>query len=336
MGKEVNMLIDERKVTTFSGKGGNGAVTMRREKFVPFGGPDGGNGGNGASVIFKVEPQYSTLLDIGDGRIFKGDDGMKGDGSRKIGRSGKTRYIGVPRGTLIKNEEGQVLADLTDEGQEFIGSQGGRGGRGNATFKSSVNQAPEYFTAGVDGIENHYVLELKMMADVGLVGFPNAGKSSLVNKISSGKPKVGAYPFTTLEPVLGIVQMQDGYGSFVIADIPGLLEGASEGRGLGIQFLKHIERTTTLLFVIDGFEEDAFIKYKILLKELENFHPELIKKERVIALNKMDLGNEETLAKFGKAGVDVICTSAVSGTGCKKLIRSLEKYVKPSHDNKAW
>jgi GTP-binding protein len=329
------MLLDELRIQVISGKGGDGAVSFRREKFVPYGGPDGGNGGKGGSVILEVNENYNTLLDLGEDRTFRAEDGVNGAKSRAAGRTGKDRVIYVPRGTLVRDAMGNLLADLTTTGQRWVAAEGGRGGRGNYTFRSSINQVPYFNTKGGDAIEAELYLELKLMADVGLVGFPNAGKSSLVNRISSGRPKVGDYPFTTLEPVLGIVQMSD-YGSFVIADIPGLLEGAAEGRGLGHQFLKHIERTTTLLFVIDGFEEDAWEKYEILQKELEAFHPSMLDKQQVVALNKADLGIEENLQKFRDNKVKVFPVSAVDGKGTKALVRELEQYVRPSHMNYAW
>lgn len=330
------MLLDELRIQIASGKGGDGAVTFRKEKFVPMGGPDGGNGGRGGSVWLEADVNYSTLLDLGENRTFKADPGNRGAKKKCAGRSGKDLIIKVPRGTLIKDEDGNIIADLTENGQRWLAAVGGKGGRGNHSFKSSLNQAPEFYTHGEDGIAVELFLELKLMADVGLVGFPNAGKSSLVNKISSAHPKVGDYPFTTLAPVLGIVQMQGGFSSFVIADIPGLLEGAAEGKGLGHQFLKHIERTHTLLFVIDGFEEDAFEKYQILLKELEAFHPALMDKTRIVALNKSDLDIEANVQRFTENNVKVIATSAVTGDGCKKLVRTLEKHVNPTHENFAW
>ncbi len=323
------MLLDEMRIQVKSGKGGDGAATFRREKFVPFGGPDGGNGGQGGSVWIVVNEQLNTLLDIGESRIFKAEDGVKGMGSRMTGRNGKDVIVNVPKGTLVKTVDGKILADLTQPGQRYCAAKGGSYGRGNYNFRSSTNQVPTQHTKGGEGEEKELFLELKLMADVGLVGFPNAGKSSLVNKISSGKPKVGDYPFTTLEPVLGIVQMS-GYGSFVIADIPGLLEGASEGKGLGHQFLKHIERTTILLFVIDGWEMDAWEKFCILRKELENFHPELLKKPYVVALNKADLGIEESLKTFQENNEKVFVTSAFDGQGTKALVKALESHVRPN------
>jgi GTP-binding protein len=325
------MLLDEMQIHVTSGKGGDGASTFRREKHVPFGGPDGGNGGKGGSVYIQVNEQLNTLLDIGESRMFKAFDGAKGSGGRSTGRSGKDVVVSVPKGTLVKTREGQILADLTKPGQRYCAARGGFAGKGNFNYKSSTNQVPTKVIKGGEPEVKELLLELKLMADVGLVGFPNAGKSSLVNKISSGKPKVGDYPFTTLAPVLGIVPMT-GYGSFVIADIPGLLEGAAEGKGLGHQFLKHIERTTILLFVLDGWELDAYDKFLILRKELESFHPELKKKPFVVVLNKSDLGVEDSLQKFKEMGQKVFVTSAFDGKGTKALIKELESYVRPTQE----
>lgn len=322
------MLLDEIAITVHAGKGGGGLATFRREKYVPSGGPDGGDGGKGGNVILRVNPQFNTLLDLGYDRVFKAENGQKGGTQKRSGRSGANIVIEVPCGTLIKTEEGEILADLTEPGEEFIAAKGGRGGLGNTHFRSSIRQAPEYSQPGEAGEEKILSLELKMMADVGLVGFPNAGKSSLVNKISSARPKVGDYPFTTLSPVLGIVKMR-GHGSFVVADIPGLIEGAAEGRGLGHQFLKHIERTTLLLFVIDGSEEEAWERYQTLLSELGAFHPLLLEKPRVIALNKSDLGISEAKKIFEKEKAEVIETSAITGSGCNKLVAALEEYLRP-------
>src|SRR5574344_219102 len=274
------MFLDEKDIEVRSGKGGNGLCSFRREKFVPLGGPDGGDGGRGGSVILRVNEQYSTLLDMGNQHTLKA--GMGGDG-----------------------------------------------GLGSSHFATPSFQAPETTTAGQNGERRELHLELKLMADVGLVGFPNAGKSSLVNKISSGRPKIGDYPFTTLDPVLGIIRLGDH--SFVVADIPGLIEGASEGRGLGFQVLKHIERTNALLFVIDGFEKDAYAKFQALRKELKKFHPKLAEKPYVIALNKKDLGIDTALKVFEKKKEKVIVTSAMTGDGCKELTIALDRLVPNRH-----
>ena len=323
------MFLDEKDIEVRSGKGGNGLCSFRREKFVPLGGPDGGDGGHGGSVILRVNEQYSTLLDMGNQHTFKAGMGEDGGASHRTGASAEDLFVDVPRGTLVKDDDGHILADLVNPGQTWVAARGGRGGLGNSHFATPSFQAPETTTAGQNGERRELHLELKLMADVGLVGFPNAGKSSLVNKISSGRPKIGDYPFTTLEPVLGIIRLGDH--SFVVADIPGLIEGASEGRGLGFQFLKHIERTNALLFVIDGFEKNAYAKFQALRKELKTFHPKLAEKPYVIALNKKDLGIDTALKVFEKKKEKVIVTSAMTGDGCKELTIALDKLVPNKH-----
>lgn len=323
------MFLDEKDIEVRSGKGGNGLCSFRREKFVPLGGPDGGDGGRGGSVILRVNEQYSTLLDMGNQHTFKAGMGEDGGASHRTGASAEDLFVDVPRGTLVKDDDGHILADLVNPGQTWVAARGGRGGLGNSHFATPSFQAPETTTAGQNGERRELHLELKLMADVGLVGFPNAGKSSLVNKISSGRPKIGDYPFTTLEPVLGIIRLGDH--SFVVADIPGLIEGASDGRGLGFQFLKHIERTNALLFVIDGFEKNAYTKFQALRKELKKFHPKLAEKPYVIALNKKDLGVDTALKVFEKKKEKVIVTSAMTGDGCKELTIALDKLVPNKH-----
>lgn len=321
------MFLDEKVIEVRSGKGGDGLCSFRREKYVPLGGPDGGDGGKGASVILEVNEQYTTLLDMGHTKIYRAPNGQPGGTNRCTGASGKDLIISVPCGTLVKDSQGHILADLTEPGQRWVAARGGKGGLGNCHFATPTLQAPRKTIPGQPGEKRELFLELKLMADVGLVGFPNAGKSSLVNKISSGRPAVGDYPFTTLEPVLGIVSVHNK--SFVLADIPGLIEGASEGRGLGHQFLKHIERTHSLLFVIDSFEEDAYQKFLILKQELKEFHPKLAEKPYVIALNKADLGNEDSLKIFKENGEKPIVTSAITGEGCETLKLALDKLVIP-------
>lgn len=319
------MFLDEKSIEVRSGKGGDGICSFHREKFVPLGGPDGGDGGRGGHVILQVNEQYSTLLDMGNARVYKAQNGQPGGAKRCTGASADDLIVSVPRGTIVKDEEGRILADLTEDGQRWIAARGGKGGMGNQHFATPSNQAPRKCLPGEAGEKRVLYLELKLMADVGLVGFPNAGKSSLVNKISSGRPKVGDYPFTTLEPVLGIVQMH-GH-SFVVADIPGLLEGASEGKGLGHQFLKHIERTHTLLFVIDGFLDNAYEQFAVLKGELAAFHPKLAQKPYVIALNKSDLGIDAAIKQFKDNGEKVIVTSAFTGEGCTELQEALDAAV---------
>lgn len=328
------MFLDELRIHVESGKGGDGMSTFRREAHVPLGGPDGGNGGWGGDVIFVVTDNYNTLLDLGYDRNYRAEPGGRGGTSRKTGKNGADCTIKVPPGTIVRDENGEILADLTVNGQTWVAAKGGKGGRGNATFKSSTNQAPDIQTQGKPGTSVELFLELKLMADVGLVGFPNAGKSSLVNKISGARPKVGDYPFTTLEPILGIVPMS-GFGSFVIADIPGIIEGAADGKGLGHQFLRHIERNHALLFVIDGFDTDAYDRFLILKKELKNFHAKLADKPILVALNKSDLDITPALEAFQEAGQQCYPVSAYSGEGLPELLRALEELVRPSQ-NKGW
>lgn len=325
------MFLDEMKIHIESGKGGDGIATFRRETHVPLGGPDGGNGGWGGDIILQVSDNYNTLLDIGYDRNFRAEPGGRGGTSRKTGKSGQTQVIKVPPGTLVRNEAGEILADLTDHGQTWLAAKGGKGGTGNANFKSSTNQAPEYYTLGKPGELKDLFLELKLMADVGLVGFPNAGKSSLVNKISGARPKVGDYPFTTLEPILGIVSMRS-FGSYVIADIPGIIEGAAEGKGLGHQFLRHIERNHALLFVIDGFNTDAFEQFTVLKAELKKFHAKLADKPILVALNKADLDITPAIDSFRENGHKCFPISAYSGEGIPALLDALEELVRPNQD----
>ena len=329
------MFLDEKTIDVRSGKGGNGLSSFRREKFVPLGGPDGGDGGKGGSVILRANEQYTTLLDMGNSRIYKADNGEDGGASRCTGKSAKDLLIDVPCGTIVKDSTGHILADLTEPGQRWIAAKGGRGGLGNVHFATPSVQGPEKATRGQSGERRELFLELKLVADIGLVGFPNAGKSSLVNKISSARPKVGDYPFTTLEPVLGIVS--HAAHSFVVADIPGLIDGASSGKGLGHEFLKHIERTYALLFVIDAYEEDAWKKFQTLRKELKNFHPKLVEKPYVIALNKSDLGIDSAIKKFKAKKENFIVTSAFSGKGIRELTQSLSDMVPDRHKKyKGW
>lgn len=323
------MFLDEKTIDVRSGKGGNGLSSFRREKFVPLGGPDGGDGGRGGSVILRANEQYTTLLDMGNRHIYKADNGEDGGAARCTGKSAKDLIIDVPCGTIVKDSAGHILADLTEPNQRWIAAKGGRGGLGNVHFVTPTMQGPEKATRGQSGERRELFLELKLVADIGLVGFPNAGKSSLVNKISSAKPKVGDYPFTTLEPVLGIVS--HAAHSFVVADIPGLIDGASSGKGLGHEFLKHIERTYALLFVIDAFEKDAWQKFQTLCKELKNFHPKLVEKPYVIALNKSDLGIEAAVKKFKSKKENFIVTSAMSGEGIRDLVKALSDLVPDKH-----
>ncbi|HLP17380.1 MAG TPA: GTPase ObgE, partial [Bacteroidota bacterium] len=287
------MFIDSAKIFVRSGKGGNGIIHWRREKYIPKGGPDGGNGGNGGDVILRANKQINTLLDFRYKKKFEAKNGNPGEGSNCEGRSADDVIVNVPCGTLVRNHEtGEIMADLTEHDQTIVIAKGGRGGKGNWTFKSSTNQAPRMCTPGTEGQEFFLDLELKLLADIGLVGFPNAGKSTLISVISAAKPKIANYPFTTLVPQLGMVYYKESK-SFVVADIPGLIEGAHDGKGLGIQFLKHIERTKALVYLIDCTSETIKDDYKVLFNELKSFNPDLPKKKTIIALTKLDIADDD-------------------------------------------
>ncbi len=318
------MFIDQATITVKAGKGGNGVVSFRREKFIPKGGPDGGNGGRGGSIIFRADRQLTTLMDFRYKRAYKAEEGENGMGSNKTGKSADDVVIRVPAGTLIKDAESDdVCVDLVDDGQEIVIAKGGRGGRGNAEFATPTIQAPRRATKGDPGEERIIQLELKLLADVGLVGFPNAGKSTLISTISAAKPKIADYPFTTLIPNLGIVSYST-YKSFVVADMPGLIEGAHAGKGLGIEFLKHIERTRLLVILIECTAEDLKEQYAILLNELKSFNESMLKKPRMIAISKMDLADAAArkkirAAKFPKT-IPVMPISSATGEGLKELV----------------
>ena len=285
--------IDLVKIYIKAGDGGAGHISFRREKYVPKGGPDGGNGGKGGDIIFIANKNLNTLLDFKYKRKFIAESGQPGGKAKRTGRNGKDIIIQVPVGTVIKDAEtGEILCDFTEDKQQQIIAFGGKGGLGNAEFATPTNQAPKYAQPGLPGEERWIFLELKLLADVGIVGFPNAGKSTLISVLSSAKPKIADYPFTTLVPNLGMVFVDDSK-SFVIADIPGLIEGASEGKGLGLEFLRHIERTNLLIFLIDSTSEDIVRDYQILNKELLNYSNEMIYKKRIICLSKIDLIPEE-------------------------------------------
>ncbi len=325
------MFIDSAKIYVKSGKGGDGIIHWRREKFIPKGGPDGGNGGVGGDVIFVADKQINTLLDFRYKKKFIAKDGNVGEGSNKEGRSAEPIYIKVPVGTLIRNAEtGELIVDITEDKQEFVIAKGGRGGKGNWLFRSPTLQAPRVCTPGDPGVEYHLELEMKLLADIGLVGFPNAGKSTLISTISAAKPKIADYPFTTLVPNLGMVYFQPGK-SFVVADIPGLIEGAHEGKGLGIQFLKHIERTKALLYLIDCTSEDIKKDYKILANELKAFSKDLPKKKKIIAITKLDIADDDVKKALKKlkfpAGVIVHKISAATNEGIANLVEAMWKLV---------
>jgi len=320
------MFLDYAKIEVASGAGGNGCISFRREKYVPRGGPNGGDGGRGGSIIFKASSHLSTLIDFRYKKIYKAKRGQHGMGGDKSGKDGEDSIVNVPCGSVIKNfETGEILLELIKDGEEKVLLKGGKGGKGNTHYKSATNQAPRYAEPGKEGREMTIVIELKLIADVGLVGFPNAGKSTLISKISAAKPKIADYPFTTLIPNLGIVRYKE-YDSFVVADIPGIIEGASEGKGLGLQFLRHIERTRILVFLLDStnLPESAreYLKeYKVLLKELKNYEANLLDKPRIICFTKIDAITEEVRKKINriKAPADKIAISSVSGENLDKL-----------------
>ncbi len=304
------MFIDNVELTVHSGKGGQGAVSFRREKFVPKGGPDGGDGGKGGDVYFLVDKNTHTLSHYKGKKVLKAQNGRPGEGRRKHGKNGEDLVLIVPPGTQVYDADtGELLLDLVEDGQKILFLEGGKGGKGNWHFRSASNQRPTYAQPGLPGKTRHIRLELKLIADVGLVGFPNVGKSTLIATISNAKPEVANYEFTTLTPKLGVVRISE-YESFVMADIPGIIGGASEGKGLGLQFLRHIERTKTLLYMIDiSSYREPLAQFKTLKKELEKFSPELAKRDFAIALTKIDSfsveeANEKIIAFIEGLGLE--------------------------------
>jgi GTP-binding protein len=290
--------VDYVKVNLASGKGGKGSVHLHREKFITKGGPDGGDGGRGGHIIIRGNENLWTLVNFKFKKHFKAGHGEHGSKSRSTGADGEDVYLDVPLGTVVKNPEtNEVLFEITEHGEEKIVLEGGMGGRGNWHFRSATNQTPRYAQPGVEGQEGDFLLELKVLADVGLVGFPNAGKSTLLSVITSAKPKIADYEFTTLKPNLGIVEYRD-FKSFVMADIPGIIEGAAEGKGLGHYFLRHIERNATLLFLIPADSKDIGKEYEILLDELRRYNPELLDKQRLICISKSDMLDDELMAEM--------------------------------------
>lgn len=331
------MFADRAKIIIKSGKGGNGHVSFRREKYVPNGGPDGGDGGKGGDVIFVVDSGLNTLADYRHRRKFAAEPGEEGGKKNCHGKNGADLILKVPEGTIIKDaESGKVIADMSGDNKRVTILRGGRGGLGNQHFATSTMQAPKYAQPGQEAIEIEVALELKVIADVGLVGFPNVGKSTLLSRVTNAQPKIANYHFTTLQPNLGVVDMEDGFG-FVIADIPGLIEGASEGIGLGHEFLRHIERTKVMIHIVDaaGTEgRDPISDIKAINKELEAYNPELLKKPQVIAANKIDAiyGDENEIIKglreeFETEGIKVFPISAVSGQGLKELLYEVKNLL---------
>ena len=330
--------IDEAFLEVRAGNGGAGASSFRREKYIPFGGPDGGDGGKGGDIIFKVNSNKNTLIDFQNKRVFIAKNGKPGAGKNKSGSAAEDLIIDIPKGTVVYDDiSNDELLDCCDDNASYVIAKGGDGGQGNARFKSSTNQAPRKYTLGFEGEVRFIRLELKSLADVGLVGFPNAGKSTFLNKVSSAKPKIGSYPFTTLRPHLGTIQGNDS--SFVIADIPGLIEGASEGAGLGIKFLQHISRTGLLLIFVDLFSSEQLMpveQIKLLKNELAAYKDDLTQKVSWIVCNKIDLLESEDLSIFSKSiqkelkisKENIFFISAATGEGTQELLNALEEEIK--------
>ena len=321
--------VDTARITVRAGNGGNGAVAFHREKYVAAGGPDGGDGGKGGSIVLQGDSQYWTLIHLKYQRHQFAEDGQCGSGARSSGKDAKDIVIPVPLGTVAKRivtqEDGtetvETVGEVTADGQRLVLLHGGRGGLGNWHFKSATNQTPRYAQPGEEGEEGTFILELKVLADVGLVGFPNAGKSTLLSVVSAAKPKIADYAFTTLEPNLGIVEVRD-HKSFVMADIPGIIEGAHEGRGLGTRFLRHIERNSVLLFMIPADSDDVRRDYEVLLGELTQYNPELLDKERLLAVTKCDMLDEELIEQMKPhlpEGIPSVFISSVSGLNIARL-----------------
>ncbi|WP_374957869.1 GTPase ObgE [Gilvibacter sp.] len=328
--------VDYVKIHVTSGKGGRGSAHLHREKYIAKGGPDGGDGGRGGHVIIRANPNFWTLYHLKFKRHFRAEHGENGGKQRSTGANGQDVIIEVPRGTVIRRTEDQeILHELTEANQEIIIAEGGKGGLGNWHFKSATRQTPRYAQPGLEGEEKNITLELKVLADVGLVGFPNAGKSTLLSVITAAKPKVAAYEFTTLKPNLGIVEYRD-YQTFVMADIPGIIEGAAEGKGIGHRFLRHIERNSVLLFLVPADADDIYKQYEILLDELRRYNPELLDKERLVAISKSDMLDDELKAEM-KAELDEQFTdvpylfiSSVAQTGLMPLKDALWKMLNTS------
>ncbi len=322
--------VDYIKVFAASGKGGKGSVHLHREKYIQKGGPDGGDGGRGGHIILRGNKEMWTLFHLKFKKHFKAEHGGDGSKSRSTGKDGADVYVDVPLGTIIRDGETQeILFEITEDKQEKILVEGGMGGKGNWHFKSSTNQTPRYAQPGIDGQDGWFQMELKILADVGLVGFPNAGKSTLLSVITSAKPKIADYAFTTLKPNLGIVEYRD-FQSFVMADIPGIIEGAAEGKGLGHRFLRHIERNSTLLFLIPADSDDIQQEYKILLNELKKHNPELLDKDRLLAISKSDMLDDELKEEIEKdlpKDTPHLFISSISQTGLTELKDMLWKML---------
>jgi GTP-binding protein len=319
------MFIDYAVIEVHAGEGGDGAITFRREKYVPKGGPSGGDGGNGGNVVLRANSNLHTLLDFRYKKKYSAGNGNSGGSSLKDGKNGHNVIIQVPVGTVVKDSvTEEILFDLNADAKEIILAKGGKGGKGNSKFATPTNQTPRFAEDGKPGEQKKVILELKLIADVGLVGFPNSGKSTLISKISSAKPKIADYPFTTLEPNLGIVRYKD-FKSFTVADIPGIIEGASQGKGLGLQFLRHIERTRIILFLIEITSENLKDDFDVLMNELKSYSPELIRKKILVSLSKADLIdpkiiNELSRLKFKGIKDKPFIFSSISGQGLNELL----------------
>ena len=318
--------IDYVRIFCASGHGGSGSAHLHRAKYVPKGGPDGGDGGRGGHIILRVNPQLWTLIHLRYRKVVRAENGGNGAEALKKGKNGADIILEVPQGVVVKDAEtGEVITELVEKEQEFILCRGGRGGLGNNNFKSATNQTPRFAQPGEEGREGWFILELEVLADVGLVGFPNAGKSTLLAAITSAKPKIANYAFTTLEPNLGIVRYYDDR-SFVMADIPGIIEGAHEGKGIGMRFLRHIERNSVLLFMVSAEEKDVRKAYEVLVSELREYNPELLVKDRVLAITKMDLVDGRRRASIEKKlpeGIPHVFISSVAQTGLNELKEAL-------------
>jgi len=324
------LFIDEAEIIVVGGKGGKGCVSFRREKYVPRGGPNGGDGGDGGNVVFVADTNIGSLLDFRYKKIYKAQRGEDGRGKNQHGKSGEDIIIPLPQGTMIKDADtGDILCDLKQDGEKYIAARGGRGGRGNARFATSVHQAPREYEEGEEGESKSLKLELKLLADIGIVGFPNAGKSTLISKVSAARPKIADYPFTTLIPNLGVVSYAE-HKTFIVADIPGLIEGAHEGIGLGVNFLKHIERTSILLYLLDislDKGRDPLSDYSVLRNELKKYSGGLLKKPFLVVLNKIDLAGksqiDDIIKRFKKKKISLNPVSAYTGSGISELVSKL-------------
>ncbi len=326
------MFIDYVEIEVKSGKGGDGCISFRREKFIAKGGPDGGDGGRGGNVVFVADENMHTLLDFRYKKHYKAEPGQAGMGRLKSGRAGKDIVLKVPVGTVVKDKETEeVLGDLNENDKRAIVAAGGKGGKGNDHYKTSTNQTPRQMTPGRPSVHVFLTLELKLLADVGLVGFPNAGKSTLLSRVTAAKPKIADYPFTTLVPNLGIVKLHN-YNTLVMADIPGIIEGASDGKGLGFQFLRHIQRTAVLLFIIDGYDSEIREAYDKLYHELEKYDNELVNRQIVKAINKIDILEPERLEELRAEFPDFHFISAATGDGIDGLLNLLESGVKKTDE----